>query len=345
MMTLGDGRGAGPGPREEKCQEAWRALSQARSVLLLTHANPDADGIASLLALRHALDTGDRRLQAAVGDGAMPDNLRFLPGTDSLLSPDAIDITDIDLLVLVDCADQQRVGPLYRAHPEWFDGSRPIVNIDHHITNTRFGRVNLIDPTATATCEVLARLFLELDVPITAAIATCLLAGIEGDTLGLRTPSTTSRTLRIAATLLDHGADLDTIVDHLFRVKPFSTVRLWALALSRAVLTGHVVWTEITGEMLRESGARPAEGEGIVNFLAGTKGALVGALFYEQPDGWRVSLRSIREDVDVAALAGRYGGGGHSRAAGCRLQPGLEARERFLNDVEQFLADIAAAKA
>lgn len=332
------------GPSRSEWQAVWDALSAAPSLVVLTHANPDADGVASLLALCHALTARGRRIQAAVGDGTLPDTLRFLPGADTLRAPEDLEVTPDNLLVLVDCADEERLGPLYQAHTEWFTGTRPIVNIDHHVTNTRFGTINLIDPEAAATCEVLAVLFLEMGVPIDAELATCLLAGIEGDTLGLRTPSTTSRTLRTAAILLDQGANLDTIVDHLFRVKPFSTIRLWGQALSRAVWAGDVVWTEITQEMLAESDAQAAEGEGIVNFLAGTRGALVGALFYEQPDGWRVSLRSIREDVDVAAIARRYGGGGHSRAAGCRVPPGTEARDRFLSDVADFLAAIPAAR-
>lgn len=343
-MTQSDGFLNHDGPPRDAWQATWDALAGAPSLVVVTHANPDADGVASLLAVCRVLTARGKQVQAAVADGTLPDTLRFLPGTDTLRAPEDLNLAPDDLLVLVDCADEPRLGPLYRAHPEWFDGSHRIVNIDHHVTNTRFGTVNLIDADAAATCEVLAVLFLEMGVSIDAALATCLLAGIEGDTLGLRTPSTTSRTLRVAAELLDRGADLDTIVDHLFRVKPFSTIRLWGNALSRAVWTGDIVWTEITPEMLAESGATAAEGEGIVNFLAGTRGALVGALFYEQADGWRVSLRSIREDVDVAEIARRYGGGGHSRAAGCRVPPGIEARERFLSDVAGYLAGISAAR-
>jgi phosphoesterase RecJ-like protein len=275
-----------------------------------------------------------------VGDEQLPDTLQFLSGAETLVAPDQIDITQTDLLVTVDCADEMRVGPIYDNHPEWFDGRLPLINIDHHITNTRFGTTNLIDPDAAATCELLTLLFLTNGIKLDAKLATCLMAGVLGDTLGLRTPSTTSRTLRVSAELLDAGADLDTVVDHLFRVKPFSTVALWGLALSRAERVGDLVWTEITPEMLAESEAVAAEGEGIVNFLAGTMGARVGALLYQQADNWRVSLRSVREDVDVAALARLYGGGGHSRAAGCRLEPGAESRDRFLQGIASRVAAI-----
>lgn len=319
-------------------ESIWSEVRSASRVMALTHANPDGDAVASLLAITEALIHAGKEVLPAVGDGELPDTLRFLPGTGQLMAPNALKLDGIDLLFVVDCADLMRLGPIYREHEDWFSGTIPIVNVDHHITNTRFGRANLVDPVAAATCEVLTTLLQEVGVPIDADLATCLLTGIQGDTLGLRTPSTTSRTLRVSADLLELGADLDTIVDHLFRVKPFSTIKLWGLALDRAEQMGEVVWTEITEEMLRRSRATAAEGEGIVNFLTGSKGARVGILFYEQPDGWRVSMRSVREDVDVAQLAARYGGGGHSRAAGCRLSPGAEARDSFLADISASVA-------
>lgn len=342
-MTNHDGVLADGAISHQEFHEVWATLRSAPRVVILTHANPDADAVASLLALKAVLEHHGQPVEGVVGDGALPDPLRFLPGADTLGSPDQIDIAQTDLLVTVDCADEMRVGPLYDEHPDWFDGSVPLVNIDHHVTNTRFGTTNLIDPEAAATCEVLTMLFLTVGITIDADLATCLLAGMQGDTLGLRTPSTTSRTLRISAELLDRGADLDTVVDHLFRVKPFSTIKLWGLVLNRAERLGDLVWTQITPEILAESEAVAAEGEGIVNFLAGTKGSRVAALLYEQPDGWRISLRSVREDVDVAELARLYGGGGHSRAAGCRIPPGTESRDRFLHDIATRVAAMPVA--
>ncbi|HET9014120.1 MAG TPA: bifunctional oligoribonuclease/PAP phosphatase NrnA [Thermomicrobiaceae bacterium] len=312
---------------------AWETICGARRTVALTHANPDADAVASLLALTDLCVRAGHEVVPAVGDGELPDTLRFLPGAARLVPPEDLSLDGVDLLVMLDCADEMRVGPTFKRHPEWFDGRIPIVNIDHHVTNTRFGSINLIDPDSAATAELLGLMFLELGIDFDADVATCLLAGVQGDTLGLRTPSTRARTLRLAAVLLERQADLDTVVDNLFRVKPFSTVRLWGLVLSRAQQLGPVVWAEITPEMLATSGAAAAEGEGIVNFLAGSKGSRVGALLYQQPDGWRVSLRSVREDVNVAELARRYGGGGHPRAAGCRLAPGDEARDNFLADL------------
>jgi len=319
----------------------WAAMSGARVILVATHANPDSDAIASVVAVRLLLEDADRRVLTVTGDGHVPETLRFLKGSERLLHPADLPEHSFDLIVLVDCAHPSRLGPLFDIAPSWFGGTIPIVNIDHHVTNTRFGTVNLVDPQAASTTEVLTELALSTRLLVDSDLATCLLTGIYGDTLGLQTSSTTPRTLRLAALLLEAGADLPTIVTHLFRRRAFSTVRLWGLALARAHLEHGIVWTEVTPEMLEESGATASEAEGIVNFLSGTDGARLALLFYRQPQGWRVSLRAISDDVDVAAIAAQYGGGGHSRAAGCRLPPGEEARRAFLELVARTLVSFA----
>lgn len=305
-------------------------ISSANRVLVFSHANPDADAIASVLSFRHVFETGDRSVVMALGSGTVPETLTFLPHLDEIRTLESVAAGSFDLLVLLDCADRTRAGEIGSDLLDRISGEALIINVDHHVTNTRFGTLNLIDPTAAATCEILTLLYQDLGIDFDAALATTLFAGIQGDTLGLRTPSTTGRTLEASADLLRAGADLDTIVDHLFRIRPFSTLKLWGQALSRAEFGGTLVWTEITPEMLRIAGADESEGEGIVNFLAGTKGARAAALLYQVPDGWRVSMRSLSEEVDVSELAALFGGGGHSRAAGCTLKGGVEARDEFL---------------
>lgn len=316
----------------------WEVLLAAEKPLIVTHANPDADAVASVLAVTDLLVARGKKVVPLVGDGELPDTLVFLPGADRLRKPDEIDRAEFDTVAVLDCAELHRVGPLYRRHADWFDGSIPLVSVDHHVTNSGFGVASVVDPSASATCEILALMFEELSVEINADVATCLAAGIYGDTLGLKTPSTTSRTLRVAASLVDERADIMAIVDSLFRVKPFSTVRLWGHVLNRVKMLGPIVWTEITPAMLEESGAVSSEGEGIVNFIAGTREAVVGILLYENPGSWRASLRAIADDIDVAKLAQIYGGGGHSRAAGCSLAPGQESRDAFLNDIAKRVA-------
>ena len=310
------------------------AIVASQRPVILTHANPDADAAASALGAL-ALCRQLRREPELVtsGDHALPDNLCFLPDAQLLERSNDAAIVASDLLILVDCADVSRLGPMFYELSVEFERRRAIINIDHHVTNTRFGTINLVVPEASATAEIMTGILQALDMEIGRDDATSLLAGLYGDTLGLRTPSTTPGTLRASATLIEHGADLDTIVDNLFRLKPYSTVLLWGDALQRAQWRGALVWTAIYPDMLERSQAARAEAEGVVNFLAGVIGARAGALVYEETWGWRVSLRSLALDVDVSALAGRHGGGGHPRAAGCRLPPGEAALEHFLNDI------------
>ncbi|HEX5165590.1 MAG TPA: bifunctional oligoribonuclease/PAP phosphatase NrnA [Thermomicrobiales bacterium] len=306
--------------------------------VILTHANPDADAVAAALGMRTLVQSfGVEPVLTSSGDAALPSNLEFLVGALDLKHAADEAVAEADLLILVDCSDPSRLGPLFYRMATEFERTRPIINVDHHVTNHRFGTLNLVVPAAASTAEIVVGLFDELGVEIDADTATTLLAGIYGDTLGLRTPSTTPASLRTAAELIEAGADMDSIVDALFRLKPYSTICLWAEALQRAQWRGALMWTQIDPEMLERSGADRTEAEGIVNFLAGTIGARASALLYRESWGWRVSMRSLADDVDVAKLLGIFGGGGHPRAAGARLDAGEDAKERFLNEVAGLL--------
>lgn len=333
--TFADVAGAGAALRD--------LLRAAQKPLVLTHAAADADAVSSALsmaALCAAL--GTPTIGVTAGDAAIPDNLAFIPGSEQLLRYDATALDTLldetDLLILVDCSDERRLGPLFYRHAENFHRGRTVINIDHHVSNTRFGHLNLVVPAAGSTAELMTTLYGELDIHIDTPLASVLLAGIYGDTLGLRTPSTSANALRTAADLIERGADLDTIVDHLFRLKPYSSIQLWGLALGAAQWRGSLVWTLVTPDMLERTGAHRSEAEGIVNFLAGTLGARAAALIYEEPWGYRVSMRTLAEDVDVAAILSRHNGGGHPRAAGARLETGPNSLEAFLVAIEATLA-------
>lgn len=333
--TFADVAGAGSALRD--------LLRGAQKPLVLTHAAADADAASSALSMA-ALCTalGTPPIGVTAGDAMIPDNLNFIPGSDQLVHYDAAALDalldETDLLILVDCSDERRLGPLFYRHAENFARGRIVVNIDHHVSNTRFGNLNLVVPAAGSTAELMTVLYGELDIHIDTPLASILLAGIYGDTLGLRTPSTSANALRTAADLIERGADLDTIVDHLFRLKPYSSIQLWGLALSAAQWRGTLIWTLVTPEMLERTGAHRSEAEGIVNFLAGTLGARAAALIYEESWGYRVSMRTLAEDVDVAAILSRHNGGGHPRAAGARLETGPGSLEAFLADIEATLA-------
>lgn len=316
--------------------EALRFLTRARLVLMPMHQNVDADGLSSPLAVMHALRQQGVDAIPLVSDGVFPANLAFLPGTENVLLYGQDELPDYDVLCLVDCADRKRLGSFYADDPERVNGSVPIINIDHHVTNDRFGAVNIVEDGAASASEVVTDILAAWGTELTADIAQCLLAGIYGDTLGLRTESTTSRTMRTAADLVDAGANPAPIVDSLFRLKPKSSVCLWERGLRKVQWTGSLIWTELTTQEFDACGAAPVEAEGMVNFLVGTEGSRAAAILYANDRGWRVSMRSMAPDVNVSAIAAKFGGGGHPRAAGCTIEGDEDAKMAFLEGVAEL---------
>jgi phosphoesterase RecJ-like protein len=271
-----------------------------------------------------------------VSDGHLPMSLNFLPGIGDVLSYGKDELPDYDVLCLIDCSDRRRLGNFYADDPERVSGRVPIVNIDHHVTNDEFGQVNIVMPGAASASEIVADILAEWGTEMTTEIAQCLLAGIYGDTLGLRTDSTTSRTMRTSADLVDAGADQGTIVDSLFRIKPRSSVCLWEKALEGVQYTGGLIWTEITQHTFDGCGATASEAEGMVNFLVGTENTGAAAILYADDKGWRVSMRSLPSGIDVAKVSAEFGGGGHPRAAGVQIEGGEDEKLAFLERVGEL---------
>jgi phosphoesterase RecJ-like protein len=321
---------------------ALAVLRGAKTVLMPTHQNVDADGLSSPLAMRLALAEHGVDAYPLITDGDFPRNLRFLPDIESVLVYGKDELPEYDTLCLIDCADRRRLGHFAKDDPSRLDGRVPIVNIDHHKTNDRFGVVNIVEPEASSSAEIVAEIFKHWGTDVSQDIARALLAGIYGDTLGLRTPSTTPHTIRTVADLVERGAELEPVVDQLFRLKPRSTICLWEHALHNIRWTGPIIWTEMTQEGFRACGAEMAEAEGIVNFLSGTQGSRVAIILYQDEDerGWRVSLRGLEKNVDVSAIAAEFGGGGHPRAAGAHVEGGEAEKQAFIEKAAALVAAI-----
>jgi phosphoesterase RecJ-like protein len=319
---------------------ALALLRGARTVLMPTHQNVDADGLSSPLAMRLALAEYGVDAYPLITDGDFPFNLRFLPGVESVLVYGKDELPDYDVLCLIDCADRRRLGNFAKDDPTRLDGSVPIVNIDHHKTNNHFGVVNIVEPEASSSGEIVAEILKLWGTTMTRDIARNLLAGIYGDTLGLRTPSTTPHTIRTVADLVEQGAELEPVVDQLFRLKPRSTICLWEHALHNIRWNGPIIWTEMTQEGFQKCGSEMAEAEGIVNFLAGTQGSRVAVILYQDEDrqGWRVSLRGLEKNLDVSAIAAHFGGGGHPLAAGAHVEGGEAEKQAFIQKVAELVS-------
>ncbi|MFH0770698.1 MAG: DHH family phosphoesterase [Candidatus Peregrinibacteria bacterium] len=230
-----------------------------------------------------------------------------------------------DLILVLDSADLSLLGSLYTDHVDLFSGV-PVLNVDHHISNTRFGQLTLIDATASSATEVLYHWFTH--VPswqslITEDIATLLLTGLITDTRSFQNPNTTPHALEVAAQLLERGARQQEIIQNIYKTKPLSTLKIWGRALNRLQVdeAARIVWSSISREDLLEMDAESKETSGILDELISTvPNADVHVLFTElEEGGLKASMRS-GDTVDANRLAGQlFAGGGHPRAAGFRL--------------------------
>lgn len=231
-----------------------------------------------------------------------------------------------DGVVVVDSAELSLLGSLYTEHERFFR-TVPILNIDHHISNSKFGNVVLLEPKAASATEVLYRWFMddpEWKEKVTQDVATLLLTGLITDTRSFQNPNTTPESLEVAAELLDRGARQQEIIKFIYKTKPLSTLKIWGRALNsiQVNMKERIVWSSISREDLQEMSASSKETHGILDELLSTiPDADVYALFTEvEEGGLKASMRS-NETIDVSALSGKlFRGGGHARASGFRIK-------------------------
>jgi phosphoesterase RecJ-like protein len=319
-------------------------LRGARRVLAVGHENPDADTLGASLAIV-------RIVEALGGTGTplctdpVPPLYDFLPGVERFRT-DPEPSTPYDLLVVSDCGSLERIGEVRGRHPGFFEGL-PIVVIDHHASNDRIGPGDWIDPGAAATCEMVALLALRLGLPLDfgdGALASLLMAGIVMDTATFAHPNATPRTLAVSAALVHAGAPLSDISRRLYRSKPEAQLRLFGRVLDRLESSddGRIVWSTLLDADLDATGTRPPHSEGIIDLLAQADDAEVSILFKEAGDGTRISVRTKPGGVDATVLTGRFGGGGHARAAGATVGlPVDQARPAVLAEATRLVADVA----
>lgn len=302
--------------------KACALVLDAHNIVLTTHAGPDGDGLGSMLGLFIAF-RGMGKTAAMVCADPVPQDLTFLPDADRIQVVDGLKELpcDPDLVIVCDAASLPRLGAVYAAWESHF-AALPLLNLDHHRTNTRFGQVNLVDTTAAATAEIVHELLARLQVEPTQEAATALMTGLVTDTLGFRTDSVTPRTLMLAAQLLERGAPLDAISHRVFSATRYEKLRLWGYALANLERSedGRIVWAVVPREIRMELGAKETDLMGLASLIEGVAGADVAILAWNKrrdPLRTGISLRS--RTVNVAAIAQRLGGGGHAGAAGALL--------------------------
>lgn len=302
-----------------------RVILERDEFLLVAHSIPDGDCVGSLLGLYLGLVSMGKRARVFMQD-PVPAIYHYLPGADQVLGPNQVGQPESNLIYL-DCSDQERVGETAAVI---LAGEHYIINIDHHQSNTRFGQMNHVDEKSSSTAELIFALLEHLQVEIDSAIANALYIGVFQDTGGFQHSSTNPSTFRTAAALLEKGVDLDLTKNQLFESKSVEELLLLSLALRSlsSCCQGRIVWMILNYSDVAEIKALDICPEGIINNTLAVKGARVGMLFRElSPGTIKVGFRS-KGGVDVAALAGRFGGGGHSRAAGAQLTGPMEDIQR-----------------
>src|SRR5438105_5162000 len=299
-------------------------------VLVTTHENPDGDALGSLLAARLGLEQlGKDAVMALGGNAPLPGEYAFMEL--DKLRRDWPEDADTRVLLALDCANETRI-----ADPSILERVPLVIDVDHHHDNTRFGDVNLIVPRASSTGEGLRDVFRELDVQLTPEIAEALYIALVTDTGRFQYAKTPPKALRLAAELVEAGADVHRIFQGVYESVQFAKLKLLARALDRAQIYegGRIVVSYLLRTDFAEVGAAEPYSEGIIDYLRAVEGADMAVLIREPPrEGGptrRVSLRASVDELDVSAIARKSGGGGHRQAAGFSSEASIDEISAFV---------------
>jgi phosphoesterase RecJ-like protein len=300
--------------------------------LLVTHENPDGDALGSLLATKLALDAlGKDSVMYLYGDAPLPREYGFMELSGIRREPP--DDAGERVLVAVDCANETRMAP----DTTLLENAPLTLDIDHHHDNSRFGDVNLVVGDASSTGEVLRDVFAELGVELTPEIAEALYIAVVTDTGRFQYSNTTSKALRLAAELVDAGADVHRVFQGVYESVEFAKLKLLGRALDRAQVYegGRLVVTYLLRTDFTELNVAEAFSEGLIDYLRAVEGAEMAALIREPPrrEGppRRISLRASNDELDVSAIARKSGGGGHRQAAGFSSDASVEEITEFIH--------------
>lgn len=309
--------------------EIKNRLAAAKQIVIASHVRPDGDAIGSLLALGLALRDAGKSTQMILVDG-VPSSFKYLEGSDLIQKEPG---RDHDTFITVDCADFKRAGKAFE------NFSQPDINIDHHVTNEKFGKLNLIEAEEVATAAILTNHLPEWGLKITKPIAAALLTGIITDTLGFRTSNTTPESLRQAAALMEAGVDMPEIYMRALVRKTFPAAKYWGAGLSSLESKHGIVWGTLTLADRKSAGYGGSDDADLINMISAVDGNRVGMVFVEQNDHHvKISWRALEPGVDVSPVAKHFRGGGHAAAAGADIQGSLsEVQKEVLKKTRELL--------
>lgn len=314
-------------------------ILESKKIGITYHVSPDGDAVGSVLALFNALKSLNKDCYIISKD-TLSENLKFLKGSDEITGEITEAVDETDVVVVLDCGNLERVS----ANLKEFTGT--IINIDHHLSNDKYGDINYIDSNAAATAEIVFELLnlmgisFEKEDSVIKDIGTCMYTSIVTDTGAYRHSNVTERTHKISATLKKIGVDNTFIYQSLFDNKDFSRIKLIGKALSsmQLILNGKVALLEIDKNFTADLGIDIGDTSDIISYGLQIKGVEVTLLLKEVEDGVKASLRA-KSYVDVRKIAEVFGGGGHIRASGIKIKNMSmeEAKYEILNEIQKEL--------
>ncbi len=314
-------------------------ILESKKIGITYHVSPDGDAVGSVLALFNALKSLNKDCYIISKD-TLSENLKFLKGSDEITGEITEPVDETDIVVVLDCGNLERVS----ANLKEFTGT--IVNIDHHLSNDKYGDINYIDSNAAATAEIVFELLnlmgisFEKEDRVIKDIGTCMYTSIVTDTGAYRHSNVTERTHKISAVLKKIGVDNTFIYQSLFDNKDFSRIKLIGKALSsmQLILNGKVALLEIDKNFTADLGIDVGDTSDIISYGLQIKGVEVTLLLKEVEDGVKASLRA-KSYVDVRKIAEVFGGGGHIRASGIKIKNMSmeEAKYEILNEIQKEL--------
>lgn len=318
---------------ENEMKLAIDSILKSENIYIVSHVQPDGDNLGSCLSLALAMKKIKKEVYILKVDET-PSDFLFLPGIDMI--KDYEDDHEIDLLIAVDASDVDRLGK----NKDLINSAKIVINIDHHISNTSFGNINVVDSKASATGELIYKLINEIKIDIDEDIATCIYTAISTDTGSFMYDNTSAETHEIASNLIKYGANKENININIYQNRSLERTQLFIKSLTSLDLyfDNQVAIIKVTQDMLKETATTMEDTEGIISFVRDIGPVEVAVLMKEiNSEETKVSMRS-KKFVDVAKLTSVFNGGGHKKAAGCTInKPIIEVDKLLLNEIKKVI--------
>ena len=312
---------------EDLIRHLGTVLNNSKKVLIMGHRNPDGDAIGSILGLNEVLTQRGKMCDLTTVD-KVPKALLFLPCAEKIKHE--FSIHNYDSIIICDSGAKPMTGFL-ESHPELFDNSTgiPVINIDHHSSNDNYGTINIVDPLAASTTIIITEILLKLGWKISAPAATALLTGIYTDTGSFMHSNTNAFTLRIAARLLEKGANIRMIRKNIFKTTQISTLKLWGRVLENIQNKNGVTFSTVTEDDFQATKSHYSELTGIIDYVNSVPNSNFSIMLTERNGKVKGSLRTLNNNIDLSELAGQFGGGGHKKAAGFTMSGKLKKEVKW----------------